>query len=286
MSSLPFKNQFKHLAYILKINPKDLTEVLDNVDSFYYEYYEEKKEKLTGVVKTYKNGTPKKRTISPSLKKLKALQDSIKKNILDKLIIPNHIQGGVKGKSNITNAKCHQGKKFKFATDLMDFYPSVTNGIVHKTFLQLGYLKHQAHWLTRLTTFKYGLPQGTSTSPALANVCFGEVDNLLLEVCKQNEITYTRYVDDLTFSSSRDFRGLIDSLLKIITEKGYKISYRKTNYKADQSITGIDVHNNYIDVPNRIKEKVRTADENNGYTVYANSVRKTNKNMKNSTRHK
>ena len=183
MSSSRFeRNQLKYLAAILKCGVEDIQLVLGNSDDFYYEYQKYKKSK-DGFIVTYLDGTPKKRTISPSLGKLKRIQSSIKRNILDKVVIPSHVQGGTRGKSNITNAKIHQGKKFKFTTDLQNFFPSVKNKLVYSVFLQLGYSNLQANWLTRLTTFKYGLPQGAPTSPHLSNLAFLSIDNKLLTLC-------------------------------------------------------------------------------------------------------
>ena len=55
-------------------------EVISNIDKYYYEKTEQKKDKKTGEVKRYKDGTIKVRTIHPSVKTLKSIQKSIKKN--------------------------------------------------------------------------------------------------------------------------------------------------------------------------------------------------------------
>lgn len=96
---------------------------------------------------------------------------------------------------------------------------------------------HISHWLTNLTTWKYELPQGTPTSTHIANLVFLDTD-LLIDLCNKHNITYTRYVDDLTFSSQQDFQHLLTDILKIVTENNFKLSYRKTQYKGKQTITG------------------------------------------------
>ena len=284
MNSFRFKkNQLKHLAATLKCNADELKFVIDNIDDSYYEYSKYKRDK-DGYVKTYYDGTPKKRTITPSIGILKKIQSCIKRNILDNVAIPAHIQGGVKGKSNITNAKSHQGKKYKFTTDLQDFFPVVKNGLVYSVFLKLGYTDLQANWLTRLTTYKYGLPQGAPTSPALSNLSFIPIDEKLLMLCESGNITYTRYIDDLTFSSAQDFKGQIPEILKTVIDCGFKISYRKTLYCGKQTITGIDVRNNHIDGPRKIREKAK--EENllvsttKPYTTYLERIRQTNNKRK------
>ena len=88
-------------------------------------------------------------------------------------------------------------------------------------------------------------------------------------------------MDDLTFSSQEDFKPILNEILSIITSCGYKISYRKTSYKGDQSITGINVFNNFIDAPQIIKDKAKSEEildnKMKPYTNYLNRIRVTNK---------
>jgi len=67
--------------------------------------------------------------------KLKEIQKRINKSILNKMSIPKYIFGGAKGKDNVLNAKQHQGKKFKFITDLTNFFPSITNKMVYDVYI-------------------------------------------------------------------------------------------------------------------------------------------------------
>jgi RNA-directed DNA polymerase len=273
------KNQIKHLAAKLRCSHDELKFILEDIDDSYYEYSKYKKDK-DGYIKTYIDGTPKKRTITPSKGALKKIQSSIKRNVLDNVDIPIHIQGGVRGKSNISNAKVHQGKKYQFTTDLQDFFPAVKNNLVYSVFLRLGFTNVQASWLTRLTTYKYGLPHGAPTSPGLSNLSFIPIDEKLISVCKSNGITYTRYIDDLTFSSANDFKDKISELISIVINGGFKISYRKTLYCGKQTITGINVGNNYIDAPLKIREKAKEENLSNSsskpYTTYLKRIRQTN----------
>lgn len=274
------RNQLKLLAAKLKCSHDDLKFILEDIDDSYYEYSKYKRDK-DGFIKTYYDGTPKMRTITPSKGALKKIQSSIKRNILDKVVIPKHIQGGVKGKSNISNAKTHQGKKYKFTTDLQDFFPSVKNNLVYSVFLRIGLTNVQARWLTRLTTYKYGLPQGAPTSPALSNLAFIPIDEKLISICNSDGITYTRYIDDLTFSSGIDFEQRIPEILRTVIYGGFKVSFRKTVYCGKQTITGIVVSNNYIDAPLKIREKAKSEQlsdtSTKPYTNYMERIRQTNR---------
>jgi RNA-directed DNA polymerase len=215
------------------------------------------------------------------LRKLKVIQSLIKDKILVPITLPDNIHGGVKGKNNVTNAKPHQGKKYKFTTDLQNFYPSIKHKQVYNTFILLGYSDHLAHWLTKLTTWKYELPQGTPTSTHIANLVFLETDKKLIELAERHNLTYTRYVDDLTFSSQQDFKSILNDILNIVQESGFNISYRKTKYSGNQVVTGIEIFNNSIDVPKKIKVKAKeeklSGNSIKPYTNYLEMVRRTNR---------
>lgn len=281
MNSSQFKiNEFKKLCSIVCFKPNVVENITNNLSKYYKEWIETKLDKKTSLPKKYFDGTEKQRTIRPSQKELKLIQSRIKSKILVPLKLPAEIHGGVKGCSNITNAKPHQGNKYIFTTDLQEFYPNITSKRVYDTFCKLKFSPHFSHWLTNLTTWKYELPQGTPTSTHIANLVFLDTDIKLIELCNANNITYTRYVDDLTFSSQLDFKHLLNSILDIVTSENFKLSYRKTQYKGKQTITGVDVFLNKIDAPEKIIQKskieVDTKAELKPYTIYLNNIRKTN----------
>ncbi|RZK56028.1 MAG: RNA-directed DNA polymerase [Pedobacter sp.] len=281
MNSSQYKNnEYKKLCVILGFKPQVVTAIIENIDNYYKEWIEKKEDK-NGNYKTYKDGTIKKRIIRPSLMELKIIQTIIKNKILSKILMPDCVHGGVKKKSNISNAKPHQGKKYIFTTDLQEFYPNITSEQVYQTLVGLGFSTHFSHYLTKLTTYKYELPQGTPTSTHISNLVFLATDLKLIDLCEKNNITYTRYVDDLTFSSAQDFQHLIKDLLEIVQKDGFKISRRKTNYSSNQTITGIEVFLNKIDAPKRIidlaNQEVELKSEPKPFTNYLKNIRITNK---------
>lgn len=280
MSSLESRSKL-FLPSIIGESKKELDKIIESIDSHYNEWIEIKNDKKTGLPKTYLDGTVKERVIRPSKPQLKRIQKKIKDRILSEIELPSNVHGGVKGKSNITNAKPHQGKKYVFTTDLKDFYPSISAKKVYRTFINLGFNSQFAFYATRLTTWKGELPQGTPTSTHISNLIFLDTDYKLIEICKANDITYTRYIDDLTFSSQKDFHHLIPIFLATVENDGLKISHRKTNYEGNQNITGIDVFLNKIDAPDKIIARAKE-EENSGAKIkpilnYLNNIRKTNK---------
>lgn len=281
MNSLRFKQeQLKYLAHLIASTPEEIEYLCENIGSYYRKWVEQKINAKTGKPKTYLDGTDKKRTIRPSLFRLKAVQKKIKTVVLDPVELPENVLGGVKGGTNILNAKRHQGNKYIFCTDLQEFFPGIKYRHIHAMFLKLGYSQHVAHWLTKLTSIEFELPQGTPTSTAIANIVFLPTDYVLIAICKEHGITYTRFVDDLTFSSPNDFQETIAPIIETVLSGGFKINRRKTKYEGSQTITGIKVHNNFIDSTDKIKDKMKLealrSDKAKPYAAYHNRIVQTN----------
>jgi len=256
-----------HLAYVLKFDIKEINLITDNIGKFYTEHRIPKK-------KGY-------RIINPSHRRLKVLQKRIQKRIINLLPLPEYAYGAVQGRDNVGNTKQHKGKRYMFATDLRNFFPSVNNRQVNKMFLKHGFSPTVARILTRLTTYKGKLPQGAPTSSCIANLVFADTGNKLNEFAQGNNITFTTFVDDLAFSSPYDFKEKIPEIVKIITEDGFKISHNKTHYCQSPLITGLYPENNYLRLPDEFLDKVkngdgRTEEQRRGDHLYFQKVQKAN----------
>jgi RNA-directed DNA polymerase len=246
----------EHLAYELKVELSEIDHIIKNIDNFYYQ--KEKIKKNDNGEPKVKNGIVQKRVLNPSIKRLKVIQKRLQENILQKLTIPDYAYGSIKGKDNISNAKRHQGKKYIFTTDLSNFFPSVNHKQVFEMFLSFDFSPTVARLLTQLTTYKGKLPQGTPTSPIVANLVFVRTGKRLQQIAKENNLTFSSFVDDLTFSSPIDFKDKIQVILNAIVEDGFKISHKKTNYKTKNPIvTGIVVKNNNLDLPKEFKNRLK-----------------------------
>jgi len=200
--------------------------------------------------------------------RLRAVQGRILREILDK--VPPHASahGFVKSKSIRTNAVPHVGKRVVVKFDLENFYPSVTFSRVVAIFRSLGYSREAASWLGRLTTAtlprsiydmpdkgKWGpylvrhLPQGVSTSPALANLSAFALDLRLAGLARKFEARYTRYADDLTFSGGPRFLKSLAVFLplvqQIIRHEKFRVNLKKRRVLRSnqrQSVAGVVVN--------------------------------------------
>ena len=88
------------------------------------------------------------------------------------------------------------------------------------------------------------------------------MDLKLLELCDYYDITYTRYADDLTFTSDELYLllSLMQEISSIIHYYGFKVNYNKTKVllpSNKQTITGITVNNGEIKVDKKLKRMVR-----------------------------
>lgn len=267
----------KHLSSILNNSWDHLCELTNKIDKYYYKKEEIKKDKL-GNPKLDKKGKLRIRVIYPSKGELKAIQDKINKRIFRYVEMSASAYGGIKGKDNVYNSRKHLGKKYKFVTDLKDCFPSINSGLVYLSLIKNGFSPDVASMITKLTTYKNQVPQGARTSSYVCNIVMQSLDKRLLELCIANNITYTRYIDDLTFSSQTDFKYLTSQILEIIKSESFKLSHDKTGYVIGSTmITGNRVSNNRLDISDELKEKLSNPDKYTekqirGQHQYANRV--------------
>lgn len=268
----------KSFYKIIKSNPKRIFALLERLDEYYYEKREIKTDAF-GQPKRNSDGSIKYRILLPSKGELKLIQQRIKNIILKQISFPECAYGGIKRKNNILNAKCHKGKKFKFVTDLNKFFPSVKPFQVYNALIKEGFSPDIASLITKLTTYRNQVPQGIPTSTHITNIVFKEIDIEIMKFCKQNSIIYTRFVDDLSFSSIKDFKSITNEILQPVINSGFNISHRKTKFGIGSiEITGIWVRNNKLDVSDKMKEKLAhpesyTKLQNKGNLNYTHRVR-------------
>lgn len=238
------------LADFLGIPRKVLTYILyvKKVESFYSSF---------DILK--KNGGT--RTIKAPSKELKSIQKKLASELeryqqdiwASRNIKPNMSHGFQKKKSIVTNAKIHRNKKYVLNIDLEDFFDSFHFGRVSGFFQKnrdFALPIEVATALAQLTCFEGCLPQGAPTSPIITNLICQILDNRLLKIAKRYRLDYTRYADDLTFSTNdKTFVERKDAFLhavqKEVENAGFKINENKTRllYKdSQQKVTGLVVN--------------------------------------------
>jgi RNA-directed DNA polymerase len=199
------------------------------------------------------------RLIEAPKPRLKALQRQILTQILER--IPPHpaAHGFLKGQSIKTFVTPHIGQRVILKMDLQDFFPSQSGARIRAFFRTVGYPEAVADLLggicmnavprnvwkdaglqvdplrLRETSDLYSqphLPQGAPTSPTLANICFYRADCRLAGLANAVGAVYTRYADDLAFSSDRTFERNVERfsthVAAILMTEGFRVHHRKT----------------------------------------------------------
>jgi RNA-directed DNA polymerase len=221
-----------------------------------------------------KNGTN--RIITAPTNQLKMLQ-TILNVLLNVVVIPHEkAYGFVSGKSIVENARIHIKKNYVYNIDLKDFFHSVDQARVW-TCLRLKPLNlvgDRTNERDRIANMiaaicckkilverldlasgkvvpvhKNVLPQGAPTSPILTNLVCQKLDFLLNRLAKNYNVKYSRYADDITFSSNKDlFQAEGDFLIrvnKIIVDQGFRINESKVRLQSAgyrQEVTGLTVN--------------------------------------------
>ena len=111
-----------------------------------------------------------------------------------------------RGHSIVTNAKPHQGHRYVLNIDLKDFFPSFNFGRVRGFFMKSSSFNLNepvATLIAQIACHHNSLPQGSPCSPVISDLIAHLLDSRLVKMAKAHGVTYSRYADDLTFSTNR-----------------------------------------------------------------------------------
>ena len=182
--------------------------------------------------------------------------------------VPQLLSHGFEPRKNIfTNAKIHRKKRFVLNLDLEDFFGSIHFGRI------VGYLEknkslafsHEvAVAIAQLCCYQGKLPQGAPTSPVLANMVSEVLDFRLLKIARKYRLDYTRYADDLSFSTNdstflEKYESCYHELSGTIKHAGFAVNEKKTRllYRdSKQTVTGLVV-NKKINIDRRYYKETR-----------------------------
>jgi hypothetical protein len=207
------------------------------------------------------------RLISAPSPRLKKTQTWILENILNNVEINSKAHGCVQEKSIKTNAELHVGKSVVINQDLKNFFPSISYQRVLGAFKSLGYsgqvstilalictepevvevrLEDKTYYSQKGERF---LPQGSPCSPAISNIICRKLDKRLEGLANKYKYTYSRYVDDITFSGGKEELKYISAILKyskkIVKAENFRLHPDKLRIMkrgGKQEVTGVVVN--------------------------------------------
>lgn len=275
----------KDVASILGYKPSRLAYILYKMpDSVKYREFEINK-KLGGTRKICAP-CPELKTLQKRLSKL--LQNSISAINQEKGVKTSIYHGFRRGHSIFTNADDHKKKRYVFNVDIENFFGTINFGRVRGFFIKNKHFELNdkvATVIAQIACFKNSLPQGSASSPVITNLIAHTLDIRLAALAKNCSCRYSRYADDLTFSTNervfpRELAELVNKetnewkigkkLESQINKLGFLINYKKTRLQyreSRQEVTGLVV-NKKVNIKTEYHRTVR---------AMANSLFKTGK---------
>jgi RNA-directed DNA polymerase len=166
--------------------------------------------------------------------------------------------GFIKGRTIVSNANQHRKRRYLFNIDISDFFGAINFGRVRGLFLKdraFALAPSVATVIAQIACHENSLPQGSPCSPVVSNLVANILDARLLRLSKFTRCTYTRYADDLTFSTNEQiFPSEIASeisggqwepgtrLTELVESAGFHINQSKTRMsrrRSRQIVTGL-----------------------------------------------
>ena len=164
-----------------------------------------------------------------------------------------------KGKSIITNSQMHRNKKYILNIDLKNFFDSFNFGRVRGFFIKdkdFTVSPEIATVIAQIACYQGKLPQGAPSSPIITNLITRILDYRIVKIAKKYRFTYSRYADDMTFSTNRELNSnklraskelenFLTELEDLIISSGFEINPKKTrlsNNMQRQEVTGLVVN--------------------------------------------
>lgn len=163
------------------------------------------------------------------------------------LLLPEHphpcVYGYRPGRNIRENAAAHCGKKYILKLDIKAFFPSITMEMVLDFLGVIGFAPEVAGLLARFVTIEGSLPLGLPTSPVLSNGIMLPLDHAFNLIAERMDARYTRYADDLTFSSD-EYLPRVEIIRDLLRGQGFELADDKTRIsKLGQAhfVTGLSV---------------------------------------------
>jgi RNA-directed DNA polymerase len=246
------------------------------------------------------------------------LEEFYKQHLSDPALFHNSAFAYIRGRSAIQSARKHENANWLIKLDIEDFFHNIDERQIYREFRKRGvnkfpsfvvarfltreptgfkgalpskYRRHRANPASRLfdvETRKLGfLPQGSPASGAVSNLVFFGIDNLMEELANDFDVTYSRYSDDLAFSSTGEFdrasaTRLLQGAVRTIRAYGFSVNPTKTRIVppgARKQLLGVLVGEPGLRLPRSRKkqlDKELWAVETHGFRKHAKHLRAAN----------
>jgi RNA-directed DNA polymerase len=215
-----------------------------------------------------------KREIKVPISPIKIIQLKLNEVLREVYKPKKPVHGFVCGRNIMSNARHHVNKRWVLNIDLKDFFPTISFRRIRGMFINRPYRigEDAATVLAQICCCDGTLPQGAPTSPIISNLICSKLDSELDRMAHRYKCVYTRYADDLTFSTDEPVfpealakkkgDGSIiagDEITKIISDNWFEINTKKVKlrkYDMRQEVTGLTV-NKLLNVRRRYIKQIR-----------------------------
>lgn len=191
---------------------------------------------------------------------LMKIQRSILQNVLNQLPVSAYATAYYPGAKTAVNAGRHVGSPKVLKLDIQDFFHHISYGQVYGYVFSGTYFPPPLRGLlSQLCCYREYLPQGAPTSAAISNLIMRPFDEYIGTWCRERDIRYSRYCDDMTFSGDFEVKPVIKKVSGFLTEMGFTLNSRKTKViscNCQQLVTGIVV-NQKLQVPKDYRRRLR-----------------------------
>jgi len=196
------------------------------------------------------------------------------KKLFDDLPKEEYLKSGIKKESYITNAQSHAENNHFFLIDITKFFPSITKTYIKKELI-LTYKQSSnvAEFISNALTApqkkiqeRRALVTGSPLSQYFAYVINKKMFDQLSILAKKEDIKFSVYVDDLSFSSNKPIgHKFLNKVFGVIKSNGFDISKNKPDKKKfyrgkignNSLITGVVVTEDGLFIPKQREEKIR-----------------------------
>ncbi|GAB6144998.1 reverse transcriptase family protein [Desulfocicer niacini] len=245
------------LSETLDIRKSALLDLASNPDKHYYSF-ELKTKKKTRLLHDPKDF-------------LKKIQKRINSRIFNHVIFPDYLHGGLPGKDYYSNALSHTKSEYIITFDIRSFYDNISREEVVKIFqFFCRFPLDVSETLSYLMTFKGKVPQGGVNSSNIANLIFFETEYQLVSFYRNQNITYSRLLDDIVLSSKKRLHEqkktqICQDISGLVRKKGLRLNKDKFKFvcrkQTDElmNVTGLWVNHAKPKCSREERKKIRAA---------------------------
>ncbi len=256
MEGYKVKSKQHFLEEIIKFTEDDLQDCLNNKKQAYKEYAKNKKDGSRIIYAIDKRNT------------LYTIQTNLQNTLFQNMLFPECVCGFRKRKSYfdfLTPHVSNIASRYYLRLDIRDFFGSIRKtDIAHSLeyYLNDDLLNDEKEWIVDtivdIITINDKVIQGAVTSPTISNLIFRNLDIRIERYCKRMNVIYTRYADDMLFSSDSSYihnYKFTNMIKNIIRDKDFCINHNKTlKFKEEVSLNGYVVGRDIRLSRNKLKE--------------------------------